>query len=133
MTDEMKVEQVKGTPPTPRKQSELEILIRARYPLIYVVSWEEERVERCLREIAEKREKNLYVWTVTQGIVKSALIARWSGAPSRIGLASPWRRERLAGLAYTRTVPGSSSSVRKGSPKVPGMLRIPASPRRIGS
>jgi len=50
---------------------ELDILIRARYPLIYVVSWEEERVERCLREIAEKREKSLYVWTVTQGIVRS--------------------------------------------------------------
>ena len=41
--------------------------------MIYVVSWEEERVERCLREIAEKREKNLYVWTVTQGIVKSGV------------------------------------------------------------
>jgi len=34
---------------TPRRlsaQEELEILIRARYPVIYVVSWEEERVER---------------------------------------------------------------------------------------
>jgi hypothetical protein len=48
-----------------------EILIRARYPIIYVVSWEEERVERCLREIAEKRDKRLFTWTITQGIVKS--------------------------------------------------------------
>jgi len=54
-------------------QEELEVLIRARYPVIYVVSWEEERVEWCLRQIAEKREKNLYVWTVTQGIVKSGV------------------------------------------------------------
>ena len=54
-------------------QEELEVLIRARYPVIYVVSWEEERVERCLREIAEKREKNLFVWTVTQGIVRSGV------------------------------------------------------------
>jgi hypothetical protein len=54
-------------------QEELEVLIRARYPVIYVVSWEEERVERCLREIAQKRDKNLYVWTVTQGIVKSGV------------------------------------------------------------
>ena len=45
----------------------------ARYPVIYVVSWEEERVERCLREIAEKRDKILFVWTVTQGIVKSGV------------------------------------------------------------
>jgi AAA+ superfamily predicted ATPase len=66
-------------PPSPKQprhlsaQEELEVLIRARYPVVYVVSWEEERVERCLREIAEKREKNLYVWTVTQGIVKSGV------------------------------------------------------------
>ncbi|NLE38211.1 MAG: AAA family ATPase [Pirellulaceae bacterium] len=50
---------------------ELEVLIRARYPLIYVTSWEEERVERCLRKIAEKRSKNFFTWTITQGIVKS--------------------------------------------------------------
>jgi ATP-dependent 26S proteasome regulatory subunit len=57
---------------TPRRlspQEELEILIRARYPVIYVVSW----VERCLRGIAKKRDKNLFVWTVTQGIVKSGV------------------------------------------------------------
>ena len=52
-------------------QDELEVLIRARYPIIYVVSWEEERVERCLRQIAEARNKKLFVWTLTQGIVRS--------------------------------------------------------------
>jgi ATP-dependent 26S proteasome regulatory subunit len=52
-------------------QQEMDILIRARYPIIYVVTWEEERVERCLREIAAARNKNLFVWTITQGIVKS--------------------------------------------------------------
>jgi len=50
---------------------EIDVLIRARYPIIYVTTWEEERVERCLREIAERRRKNLFVWTITQGIVKS--------------------------------------------------------------
>ncbi|HUY32847.1 MAG TPA: AAA family ATPase [Pirellulales bacterium] len=50
---------------------ELETLIRARYPIIYVVSWEEERVERCLADIAQRRGKKLFVWTITQGIVKS--------------------------------------------------------------
>jgi AAA+ superfamily predicted ATPase len=52
-------------------QDELDVLIRARYPIIYVVSWEEERVERCLRKIAESRNKKCFVWTSTQGIVKS--------------------------------------------------------------
>lgn len=52
-------------------EDELEVLIRARYPLIYVVSWEEERVEQALQQIAQKRGKKLFTWTVTQGIVKS--------------------------------------------------------------
>ena len=50
--------------------TELDVLIRARYAIIYVVSWEEDRVERYLREIAERRDKHLFVWTVTQGITK---------------------------------------------------------------
>jgi AAA+ superfamily predicted ATPase len=52
-------------------QQELDILIRARYPIIYVTTWEEERVESCLRRIATARKKQLFVWTITQGIVKS--------------------------------------------------------------
>src|SRR5580704_15757819 len=51
-------------------QQELEILIRARYPIIYLVSWEEERVEQYLSRIAQKRNKKVYVWTFTQGLVK---------------------------------------------------------------
>jgi heptosyltransferase-1 len=43
-----------------------------------------------------------------QGVAKAALIAGWSRAPRRVGLARPWRREALAGLFYTETVPGSS-------------------------
>jgi AAA+ superfamily predicted ATPase len=50
--------------------SELEVLIRARYPVVYVVTWEEERVEQQLAKIAAARSKRFYVWTCTQGIVK---------------------------------------------------------------
>jgi ATP-dependent 26S proteasome regulatory subunit len=53
-----------------RVDTELETLIRARYPLIYVVSWEEERVEDALRAIAWERGKKLHVWTATLGFVK---------------------------------------------------------------
>src|SRR4051794_14413191 len=49
---------------------ELEVLIRARYPVIYVVSWEEERVEKELARISASRNKKFYVWTCTQGIVR---------------------------------------------------------------
>jgi SpoVK/Ycf46/Vps4 family AAA+-type ATPase len=48
---------------------ELETLIRARYPIIYVVSWEEKRVEDALRVITQARGKKMYQWTVTQGMV----------------------------------------------------------------
>ncbi len=55
---------------TPRRPpDELEVLIRARYPIIYVVTWEEERLEKRLLEIAKKRNKTLHVWTCSQGLV----------------------------------------------------------------
>jgi hypothetical protein len=41
------------------KQTELEILIRARYPLVYVVSWEEQRVAEEVRRIAGKLNKKV--------------------------------------------------------------------------
>ncbi len=42
-----------------------------------------------------------------QGVLKSAFVTRWTGAPRRVGLARPWRRERLPGFAYTETVRGA--------------------------
>ena len=53
--------------------TELETLIRARYPIIYVVSWEEKRVEEALRTITKARNKKMYQWTVTQGMVLNPL------------------------------------------------------------
>ena len=45
----------------------------------------------------------------SQGLLKSAIVTRWTGARRRVGLARPWRRERLAGFAYTEVVPGAES------------------------
>jgi len=44
-----------------------------------------------------------------QGVLKSAMVTRWSCAGRRLGLARPWRRELLPGLAYTEQIPGSTS------------------------
>ena len=52
-------------------RAELEILVRARYPIIYVVTWEERRVEEQLRKLAAARQKQLFCWSVTTGLVKS--------------------------------------------------------------
>ncbi len=49
---------------------EIETLIRARYPIIYVVSWEEDRVQNTLREVAQRRGKRLFFWTTTDGLLE---------------------------------------------------------------
>jgi SpoVK/Ycf46/Vps4 family AAA+-type ATPase len=52
----------------------LETFIRARYPLLYVVSYEEERVLQETARVASSLGKQVYDWSVVQGL------ARWRGA-----------------------------------------------------
>ena len=49
-------------------RAELDLVIRARYPLLCLVSYEEERVARTLSQVAATQGKDLYVWTVTTGL-----------------------------------------------------------------
>jgi SpoVK/Ycf46/Vps4 family AAA+-type ATPase len=53
----------------PRQMSELEVLIRARYPLIYVVSWEEQRLVSQVVKIASRLDKSVFEWSITTGLV----------------------------------------------------------------
>ncbi len=46
---------------------EVEDLIKARYPIIYVVSSEEQRVEKALAQFALKKERKLVAWSITKG------------------------------------------------------------------
>jgi SpoVK/Ycf46/Vps4 family AAA+-type ATPase len=50
-------------------QDEIETLIRARYPILYVVSSEELRVQNAIVEIAQRRQKKVFEWSYTVGIV----------------------------------------------------------------
>src|SRR6266566_7736478 len=50
-------------------QAELETLIRARYPILYIVSSEEMRVQHLVMEIAKKRQKKAFEWSYSTGIV----------------------------------------------------------------
>jgi SpoVK/Ycf46/Vps4 family AAA+-type ATPase len=52
---------------------ELELYIQARYPIIYVVSWEEDRVLQSLDKIAVHLRKMLFAWTHTQGLYNFVL------------------------------------------------------------
>ena len=54
--------------PTPKFIKDFELMVRARYPLIYLVSHEEQRVDAVTAELAERHGKQLYEWTVTQGL-----------------------------------------------------------------
>lgn len=47
---------------------EIEVLIRSKYPVVYVVSYEERRVEAALQTIAQTLSRNVHVWTLTQGM-----------------------------------------------------------------
>jgi len=48
---------------------EIETLIRARYPLLYIVSAEEARVQELLVDIAQRRQKRVFEWSVSTGVV----------------------------------------------------------------
>jgi ATP-dependent 26S proteasome regulatory subunit len=55
-----------GLPP-PKFVQELDVLVRARYPLVYLVTSEEQRVEAILAQLAETHGKTLLGWSVTTG------------------------------------------------------------------
>jgi hypothetical protein len=60
-------------PSAPRSPSapwleELDILVRARYPLLYLVSWEEHRVDSLLADLARAHGKVLFTWSITRGL-----------------------------------------------------------------
>lgn len=43
-------------------------LIRARYSMLYVVTWEENRARKLIYSIARKQKKPLYEWSITEGV-----------------------------------------------------------------
>jgi len=57
-----------------QRVDELNILTRAKYPIIYIVSWEERRIEDMLRQVAIDRRKKLYGWTLTDGITRLFMV-----------------------------------------------------------
>lgn len=53
-------------------KEELNILVKAQYPLIYLITPEEERAEEAIAKIAKDNAeyKRVFVWTVTRGMVE---------------------------------------------------------------
>ena len=69
----------------------VETLIRARYPIIYIVSPEETRVQQLLAHIAERRQKNLFEWSCTTGLLPagtSIQLQKGRSSPTRDPIAA---------------------------------------------
>jgi len=50
-------------------QRELETLIRARYPILYVVTSEETRLQNAIVAVAGRRQKKVFEWSYSTGVV----------------------------------------------------------------
>ncbi len=77
---------------TLQRVDELNILTRAKYPIIYIVSWEERRIEEMLRQVAINRRKKLYGWTLTDGIAPLDMVQN--------GTVDPATRDPLVALDF---------------------------------
>ncbi len=49
-------------------KKEIELYIAANYPVIYVNTWEEDRVINDLADIAKNQEMRFYIWSETEGL-----------------------------------------------------------------
>jgi len=65
------------------QMKEIDVLIRARYSLIYVVSWEERRVLAALKEIVVGQDKQFYTWSETLGLRAATKQITTGGADTR--------------------------------------------------
>ena len=73
-------------------QTEIETLIRARYPILYIISSEEMRVQQLVLEIAQKRQKKVFEWSYSTGIVPAGTSIQSQR------LRAPGTKEPLAAL-----------------------------------
>jgi len=52
----------------PNVAAEIDELIRARYPILYLITWEENRAKQILLRIAQDQDKGIFEWSVTDGL-----------------------------------------------------------------
>ena len=51
---------------------ELNLYIRSRYPIIYLITAEENRAERIIQQAAKETSKPCYFWTLTEGFYNTS-------------------------------------------------------------
>ena len=80
-------------------RDEFELLLRARYPLIYIPTREEERVEGAIAQVAQKGSRGVYTWDFVDG---------YQGNPNDAGFG---RRNPVQALELVEKLPAASSAV----------------------
>lgn len=81
-------------------REEFKLLLRARYPLIYIPTYEEERVEAAIREEATNQgNRPVYTWDFVDG---------YQGNPNDVGFG---RRNPLQALEFIEKLPASAPAV----------------------
>ena len=97
------------TPERITSQRELQDLVEARYPLLYIVTFEEARVENLIKQVCRDREMRLEIWSVTEGF-KTVFGGQGKRDISEIGLAcvsdKPLPEMTLVALDFS--LPGAS-------------------------
>jgi len=102
---------------TPNPKQHFDRLIRARYPVIQIVSHEERRVQNAVAKIAQAQGKAFFVWTASRGTRNAtphdlrrtfSKLARQGGAPLEqiqlaLGHTSIQTTERYLGTAQDLT------------------------------
>lgn len=80
--------------------SEFELLLRARYPLVYIPTREEERVEAAIAQIAKERgNRGVYIWDFVEG---------YQGNPNDEGFG---KRNPLQALEFVEKLPASAPAI----------------------
>ncbi len=82
--------------PLPRFVQELDTLVRARYPLVYLVTPEEQRAGAILEQLAARQGKGLVEWSATRGLHRGDAGRGALPEPSRAPLEVLAAIERLA-------------------------------------
>ena len=81
-------------------RDEFELLLRARYPLIYISTYEEERVEAAIAACAQQvGNRSFYTWDFVDG---------YQGNPNDVGFA---KRNPLQALEFVEKVPPSVGAI----------------------
>ena len=101
------IPQIPAHGPTQSTLRDIDLLVRARYPVLYILSHEEDRIEGLLQGITSSQKKELHVWTATTGMKKQG------SAPGKIPEAAPRMHDPIEAITHIQQSKASAIYVLK--------------------